>query len=70
MQIYLNFARNFFLINRSFGMGMVIYLCITLTVLTAQMSRKRYNLCAKASPAVVAVQYQINDPVTSYAISR
>jgi len=51
-------------------MGMVIYLCITLTVLTAQMSRKRYNLCAKASPAVVAVQYQINDPVTSYAISR
>jgi len=35
--------------NRSFGMGMITYSCITPT---AQMSRTRYHLRAKASPAV------------------
>jgi len=31
MQIYLNFACNFFLTNRAFGMGMIIYSCTTPT---------------------------------------
>jgi len=36
--------------NRSFGMGMITYSCITPT---AQMSRTRYFVRAEASPAVV-----------------
>jgi len=38
--------------KRSFGMGMITYSCITHS---AQMSRTRYHLRAKASPAVVTV---------------
>jgi len=50
MQI--EFCLQLFSNNRSFGMGTIIYSCITPT---AQMSRTRYYLHAKASPAVVAV---------------
>jgi len=41
--MYLNFACKFFLIIRSFGMGMFMHLCITRT---AQMSRKSYFVIA------------------------
>ena len=44
MQIYLNFACNFFYNTRSFGMNMIIYSCITPT---AQMSRTRHYLRVK-----------------------
>jgi len=46
------FCLHLFPNNRSFGMGMITYSCITPT---AQMSRTRYHFRAKASPAVVAV---------------
>jgi len=41
-----DFPGNFFPNNRSFGMGMTLYSCITPT---AQMARKRYYLGAKGS---------------------
>jgi len=41
--MYLNFACKFFLIIRSFGMGMFMLLCITRT---AQMSQKSYFVIA------------------------
>jgi len=46
------FCLQLFSNNRSFGMGMFTCWCITPI---AQMSRTRYCLRAKASPAVVAV---------------
>jgi len=42
-QMYFNFACDFFLIIRYFGMGMFMHLCITRT---AQMSRKSYFVIA------------------------
>ena len=41
MQIYLNIACNFFLIIVFFGMGVIIYSCITSTA----QSRKHDTIC-------------------------